>query len=185
MFSVPPARKFLAAVAAGLLLGTGLWVLHVSKGLSYLSSASIVCANCHVMNTQYATFNHSSHRQRANCVDCHLPHDNPVHYLLIKAKDGLKDTVLFLLRREQNIATATDETRSIILENCIRCHTELVDSVAWGRMGLDPGRPGAERRCWECHKDVPHGRIHGLTTVPDMELQLQGAAVPDWLKERL
>lgn len=171
--------------AAGLLVGAGLLMLHVSKAVTYISHEAWVCANCHVMYPQYSTWNHSSHRERANCVDCHLPHDNFVHYLAIKAKDGLSDTYSYLCGKERNLAHATDETRDIIQQNCIRCHSELVDPLTFGKMSAMAGRGGANRRCWDCHREVPHGKVHGLTTTPNMEIQLRARPLPGWLQQQL
>jgi len=47
------------------------YVFTLAKGLSYLSSDPKACINCHVMNTSYATWQHSSHSQ-VKCIECHL-----------------------------------------------------------------------------------------------------------------
>jgi cytochrome c nitrite reductase small subunit len=171
--------------AAGLLAGTGLLMLHVSKAVTYIKSDSWVCANCHVMYPQYATWNHSSHRERTNCSDCHLPHDNLVHYLVAKGQDGLRDSYLYLTRSERNRFDAGEHTRKMIQENCLRCHSELVDPLAWGKMSSMVGQGGQDRLCWDCHREVPHGRIKGLTTTPEAEIQLRSRPLPEWLRRQL
>ena len=60
-----------SVVAALVIFG---YLVAESQMLSYLSSEPEVCINCHTMNTHYATWQHSSHRAEATCVDCHLPH---------------------------------------------------------------------------------------------------------------
>jgi len=44
------------------------YLVYASKAFSYLSADPKACINCHVMNTQYATWQHSSHAERATCV---------------------------------------------------------------------------------------------------------------------
>lgn len=82
---------FVFVIAIGLFI----YVINVSKALSYLSSDPKACINCHVMNTEYATWQHSSHAERAGCIDCHLPRDNMVNKYVAKARDGFNHTVAF------------------------------------------------------------------------------------------
>ena len=63
------------ALVLGLIAGVGGYTLVYAKALSYMSSDPEVCANCHIMNSQYDSWQKSSHHAVAGCVDCHLPHD--------------------------------------------------------------------------------------------------------------
>ncbi len=58
----------------GVALGLGLYTFVYAKGYSYLTNDPEACANCHVMNDQYAGWVKSSHRSVAVCNDCHVPH---------------------------------------------------------------------------------------------------------------
>ena len=83
--------KYGALLVFAIAIGVFIYVITISKALSYLSSDPKACINCHVMNTQYATWQHSSHAQRATCVECHLPRDNMIDKpKLLVAKKGLK-----------------------------------------------------------------------------------------------
>ena len=44
-----------------------IYLVNASKALSYLSKDPKVCINCHVMNTSYATWQHSSHARNVTC----------------------------------------------------------------------------------------------------------------------
>ena len=63
----------------GVTAGTAVFVFHISRAASYMSDEPETCMNCHVMTTQYLTWQHSSHARVATCNDCHVPHDNAVH----------------------------------------------------------------------------------------------------------
>ena len=71
------STKLLLVLAAllGILAGVGSYTFVYAKGLSYMSSDPEVCANCHIMQPQYESWQKSSHHAVAGCVDCHLPHD--------------------------------------------------------------------------------------------------------------
>ena len=71
---VPRVWRLPCFVMLGVAAGVGLFVLHVSRATSYLSDAPETCMNCHVMRTQYLTWQHSSHASVTTCNDCHVPH---------------------------------------------------------------------------------------------------------------
>lgn len=59
----PPAKwKVPVIIILGTLCGTGLYSFYVSRAWSYVSDDPATCINCHVMTTQYVTWQHSSHR---------------------------------------------------------------------------------------------------------------------------
>ncbi|HDP95248.1 MAG TPA: cytochrome c nitrite reductase small subunit [Candidatus Aminicenantes bacterium] len=177
-FSLP--QKTAMLFSCGLACGLFLYFNVYANTPYYLSAESRMCVQCHVMESQYATWNHSAHRQYAQCGDCHLPHHNPVAKYAIKARDGMKDLTLFMLRMEANIPHSTASTKEIIRGNCLRCHEKAMTDV-------DPGThiDGSERLCWNCHRDVPHGRTRGLASVNQPGAQLITKPVPAWLKVKL
>ncbi|MDR0407531.1 MAG: cytochrome c nitrite reductase small subunit [Campylobacteraceae bacterium] len=156
---------FAFVVALGLLIYT----LSIAKAASYLTSDSMACINCHVMNTQYATWQHSSHASVAACADCHLPHDGVQKYIA-KARDGLNHAVAFTFNTYKNAIVISDNGAKRVQENCISCHATLSSTIVansdinhrYDDLTIDTGR-----RCWECHKEVPHGKVRGLSTTPD------------------
>ncbi len=44
---------------------------------------------------------------------------------------------------------------------------------------------GEGKLCWQCHTDVPHGRVRGLSSAPDADVPLVKEPVPDWLKSMI
>ncbi|MDW7773174.1 MAG: cytochrome c nitrite reductase small subunit [Desulfobulbaceae bacterium] len=162
--------KYVSILSVVAAIGTFAFVVHASKVTSYLSEDPKVCINCHTMNTQYATWQHSSHRGKATCVDCHLPHESLVDKILAKSRDGFNHSYAMTFRTylTENIR-ASENAQQRIQANCIACHRELVSEIL-ARNELyqtNSGQGGFDRKCWSCHRDVPHGRVKGLTATPD------------------
>lgn len=149
-------------VMLGVLGGAGLFVTHLSRATSYLSDNPETCMNCHVMTTQYITWQHSSHANVATCNDCHVPHDSLFHAYRFKAEDGLRHAAIFTLRWEPQVIHISDRAVPVVQANCRRCHAAVVENVSAG-----PHADG-DRLCWDCHREVPHGRSRSLSTTSDL-----------------
>ena len=158
--------KYIAVGAVIILIGLSAYVGSASNMISYLSEDPKVCINCHVMNPQYASWQHSSHRERATCVDCHLPRDSFVDKMIAKSRDGFNHSVAMTLRTYPNNVRISDNASHRVQANCISCHRELVsnmmESASVNRKG-----PMDDRKCWECHRLTPHGSTRSLTSTPN------------------
>lgn len=181
---LPPRNWILPVIIiTGIFIGISAFILYVSKAHSYLSDNPKTCTNCHIMAPQYATWNHSSHRNVAHCNDCHVPHNNVFNKYYFKAKDGLRHATIFTLRKEPQVIFIHEEGAQVVHNNCIRCHSKqladpkLLSSVKF----LENHR--TDRKCWECHREVPHGRVNSLSSVPNAKVPLPESPVPDWIKE--
>jgi cytochrome c nitrite reductase small subunit len=157
--------KYLAIFCVIAVVAVFVNLVHESKMLSYLSSEPKVCITCHTMNTHYDTWQHSSHRAKATCVDCHLPRDSFVNKMLAKARDGYNHSVAMTFKTYgPNLRVSSDAARRI-QENCISCHRESVSQMLVNSAQYDKVEdPGVQmgRRCWQCHRDVPHGTMRNL-----------------------
>jgi len=141
--------------AAVLALGVFAWV---TDAPAYLGHDPATCANCHVMDSQYENWFHAPHARWATCSDCHIPHQNPLAYYFYKGKSGMHDVFSFITHSYPQAIRASAETRAIVQANCIRCHTDTVESILSGAQPFD-------RNCWDCHRSVAHGE-RGLTSYP-------------------
>ena len=155
-----PARLRLPAYAFfGVAAGAGLLLVRLSEMPSYLSDASTNCINCHIMRPQYDSWQHNIHREAASCDGCHVPHDSLLRRYTFQAKDGLRHATIFTLRREPQSIRAIDASAKTIQENCLRCHGEFLANTF---MLLD-----SDRRCTDCHREVPHGKERSLSSAPN------------------
>ncbi len=157
---LPRAWQLPSFVVLGAFVGLGAFVLYVSRAPSYLSDSPETCINCHVMNTQYISWQHSSHVEAATCNDCHVPHDNVVRHYGFKAKDGLWHATVFTMRWEPQVIRLSEGAIPVVESNCRRCHEQVIDGVS-----LAVHQAG-DFRCWDCHRQVPHGRARSLSAAP-------------------
>jgi cytochrome c nitrite reductase small subunit len=158
-FITPPLR-LPCFLMLGVTAGLGLFVLHISRAASYLSDSPETCMNCHVMTTEYVTWQHSSHAGVATCNDCHVPHTSLAAHWAFKAKDGLWHSTVFTMRWEPQAIRLSKGAIPVVEANCRRCHAQIVENVC-----LAEHQQG-DLRCWDCHREVPHGMVRSLSATP-------------------
>jgi cytochrome c nitrite reductase small subunit len=178
----PPGWRLPVLLLFAALIGLGGVVFHVSRASSYLSDNPTTCVNCHVMAPQYASWFHSRHRETATCNDCHVPHDNPVRHYAFKASDGARHAFMFTFRLEPQVIRIHAAGQRVVQENCVRCHGVGVHATTLDQVRGDAGGL-AGMRCWDCHRETPHGRVRGLAAVPYEHIPLPGPSTPGWLRE--
>lgn len=177
-------------ILSGAVIGLGIFILQESKAISYLSDDPKTCINCHVMTSEYITWQHSSHGKVTNCNDCHVPHENAFRKYAFKAKDGLYHATIFTLHAEPEVIVMHEAGQKVVQSNCIRCHNDQVTdakSSSWIQ-AHDGNRK--DRQCWSCHREVPHGRVKSLSSVgyqvePLTDEENKESIVPDWMKEQI
>jgi cytochrome c nitrite reductase small subunit len=140
--------------------GMGLFVFHISRAASYLSDAPETCMNCHVMTTQYVTWQHGSHANAATCNDCHVPHTSLLAQYAFKAKDGLWHSTVFTMRWEPQAIRLSKRAVPVVEDNCRRCHAQVIAEVA------PAAHQNKDQRCWDCHRETPHGSVRSLSATP-------------------
>ena len=160
------SMKYIAIFSILAVIGVFVNLVHESNMLSYLSSDPKVCINCHTMITHYATWQHSSHRDRTSCVDCHLPRDSFVNKMLAKARDGYHHSVAMTFKTYGNNLRISSNAAKRIQDNCISCHRETIsqmqtNSALYQKVADSTVQMG--RRCWDCHRGLPHGTMTSLT----------------------
>ncbi|MDG1804011.1 cytochrome c nitrite reductase small subunit [Flavicella sp.] len=183
---IPPKEwRTPVVILLGAIFGLTLYAMIESKAVSYLSDDPKTCVNCHVMTPQYTTWLNSSHREWATCNDCHVPQDNVFNKYLFKAKDGMYHGYVFTTRGEPEVIRMKEAGVEVVHNNCIRCHQDqVVDAKLEGTVDNHKANM-TDRKCWECHKEVPHGKIHSLSSVKyyGKVPQEHQETVPGWLKK--
>lgn len=140
-----------ASLVVGLVLGLSLFTFDYAEGLSYFSTDPAACANCHIMNEQYDSWQKASHHTAAKCVDCHLPHQFVPKYLA-KAENGYFHSKGFTFQDFHEPIMIKPKNAHILQENCLSCHADVVHELVAGAT--------SERnavRCVHCHISVGHG----------------------------
>lgn len=179
----PDPWKLPVLLALAIFTGLAVFALHISNAPSYLTDKPEACTNCHIMAPQYATWYHSSHREKTHCNDCHVPHNNVFNKYFFKAKDGLRHATMFTLRLEPQVIFIKEAGREVVHKNCIRCHSSLLTDSKLLAYTTKTHESRMERKCWECHKETPHGRVNSLSSVPYARVPLPDPITPGWLKQ--
>ncbi|HEX8697884.1 MAG TPA: cytochrome c nitrite reductase small subunit [Myxococcaceae bacterium] len=149
----------------GTAIGIGGFTFVYAKGASYMTDDPSACANCHIMNEQYAGWRKASHHTVAVCNDCHAPKDFLGKYTT-KALNGWHHSVAFTTGDFPEPIRITPRNREITEAQCRYCHQELVQAIDTGpRMVTAPAPvPAAASAhtgedflsCIRCHRNVGH-----------------------------
>ncbi|MBK1638135.1 hypothetical protein CKO24_03615 [Rhodothalassium salexigens DSM 2132] len=159
----------LGLVGAG---GTATMVQHTNK--------TEFCVACHVYDDFYEEYKGSVHHtnatgNRAECADCHIPHDNWINMMVHKARSGLKDAAAYTVGGI-NTPEEFEERRAVLAKEvwaryerensmrCRRCH----ETEAWDLTAQSQAAQGAHQAvlsgnatCIDCHKGIAHSIPEG------------------------
>jgi cytochrome c nitrite reductase small subunit len=99
--------------------------------------------------------------------------------------DGLRHSTMFTLRLEPQVIQIKPAGANAVHNNCVRCHENLirdyrVEATSPMHRAIREGR-----RCVECHREVPHGRVNSLSSVPFARVPTPESPVPLWMKRFL
>jgi cytochrome c nitrite reductase small subunit len=144
------------AVFMGIALGVSGYTFRYAEGLSYFSPDPKACVNCHIMQSQYDSWQKSGHHGVATCVDCHLPHDF-THKYLAKAENGYHHSKGFTFQDFHEPIMIKSKNSQILQDNCIACHRDMVHELVRGAT-----TDADAIRCVHCHQSVGHGPPAGL-----------------------
>src|SRR6185503_2946086 len=133
----------------GVLIGVGSFTFGYGKGWSYLSNKPTTCANCHVMQGHYDSWQNSTHRHVAVCNDCHLPH-NHLGALLVEADNGFNHSLAFTLENFHEPIQIKPRNSRVTQGACLSCHADVVHQM------LPADSDGELLSCVHCHKSVGH-----------------------------
>jgi cytochrome c nitrite reductase small subunit len=180
---IPPERwKFPVIIVLSIFIGLFIFSFYISNASSYLGDNPETCVNCHIMAPQYSTWHHSSHREKTHCNDCHVPQNNFLNKYYFKAKDGLRHATIFTLRKEPQVIFIKEDGREVVHQNCIRCHSEMLTDSKLLAYNSETHLFRMNRKCWDCHRETPHGRVNSLSSVPYARVPVPGSLTPVWLR---
>lgn len=135
-----------AAIVAGVALGMGLFTFVYARGYAYLGHDAEACNNCHAMNQYYSGWLKGSHRQAAQCADCHTPF-NPAGKYAIKAWDGFWHSYYFTTNTYPDNIEITRLSLRVTEGQCRACHQAITEQITHG---------DEETSCIRCHATAGH-----------------------------
>jgi len=136
------------------------------------TSTAEFCVSCHEMRTFYETWRAGVHGPdnkgviKAECVDCHLPHDGVVEYPKVKVQSGLHDMMAHKSGKKPNwlekMEARGPHEHMAYESGCLRCHKELVAKgipikAFTAHRAYELGE--SINHCVDCHKGAGHGDI--------------------------
>ena len=146
------------------------WAM-VDTGI-HLTSDDEFCSGCHShapIGSSYREDIHGGNNSsgwRASCADCHIPHDNSVHYMFVKSIHGVRDPLMELIKDPRDIAWhGHRELRENYTydSGCLACHRKLEDRTQANPKAFLPHRDyfaaPDELSCVTCHKHVGHKNL--------------------------
>ncbi len=181
----PPKWKVPVLFSLGILTGLFFFVLHIGRATSYLSDKPEACVNCHVMAPQFATWERSNHGRFTVCNDCHVPQDNILRKYYFKATDGMRHSFMFTFRLEPQVIQIKQAGKDAVQQNCIRCHSEMIHPISVRSISNQKIQEDGDGYCWDCHRDVPHGRVNSLSSTPYARVPVLTSPVPEWIETSL
>ena len=109
--------------------------------------------------------------------------------IFLKAKDGLYHASVFTLRKEPQVIFMKEASEKVVQNNCIRCHQDQVTDTKLSSWIDHHNNNRTDRKCWDCHREVPHGRVHGLSstkyTIAPLPTDTDKDIIPAWLKKEM
>lgn len=147
------------SILVGGVVGAASFTFASARGTAYLTNDPAACANCHVMNEQYAGWRKASHRNVAVCNDCHAPHDFFGKYAT-KALNGWHHSVAFTTGDFHEPIRISERNREITEGQCRYCHADIVQAIdpapGNGSTGTSAHAGGERLSCIRCHSSVGH-----------------------------
>ncbi|MEQ8847347.1 cytochrome c nitrite reductase small subunit [Botrimarina sp.] len=140
------------AVMCGALGGLGTFTFGYGEGHAYLGNNPASCANCHVMQSFYDSWQKSSHHAVAVCNDCHTPHDSLLAKYLVKADNGFFHSLAFTTGQFKDPIQIKPRNAAVVQHACLDCHKQLVNHML-------PAQEGGDMlSCVHCHASVGHAQ---------------------------
>jgi cytochrome c nitrite reductase small subunit len=137
------------AVALGILTGMAAFTFGYGDGTAYLKDDPKGCANCHVMQGHYDSWQKSSHHGVAVCNDCHLPPDI-LGKLITKTDNGMLHSLAFTTGNFHEPIQIKPRNARRTQRACLHCHEDITHALAPVEKG------GDMLSCVHCHKSVGH-----------------------------
>ena len=131
------------------------------------------CGSCHTMQPMVAAFFQDAHGGNnvngtmSKCVDCHLPHETRVGYVLAKTQYGLHDVwaqTFYDLEKIDWQEKRLHRESFVYDSGCLTCHKNIEkasEKTAKTFVAHKPYFMGEiDKKCVTCHEHVGHKNLH-------------------------
>ncbi|MFP3928603.1 MAG: cytochrome c3 family protein [Desulfobacteraceae bacterium] len=165
--------KALVLVAVGAAIGFPLF--SITYYTMVRTSTPQFCAICHEIQPAYNAWKTSTHASNnkgvvADCMDCHLPAPhNTFDFFYAKTAHGIKDIIVHFLQDEYDREANREAAyASFNNQQCQKCHRNILympdkRGAMLAHRSVIYARPGYEKKCVDCHRDLVHVDKHIYT----------------------
>lgn len=138
---------------------------------------SSFCISCHVMKPMQQAYLNDAHSGKnslgikAECTDCHLPHDNMFNYLFTKAVDGGRDLIYTAIGKDEKvnwIKNLDRKNKFVYDSGCLKCHQNVLSFKSSNTKQndmhnryLNQNNLDNKLNCISCHTHVGHFGMRG------------------------
>ncbi len=157
-------------IIVGIILG--LIIAFISAVGIKKTSDKNFCGMCHTMQPMVDAYKMDvhggagKHGMEVKCVDCHLPHDNTMNYLLSKIQTGFHDIYaqnFYDLDKIDWEEKRKHREHFVYDSACIACHTNVEDSTMSNFKAFKGHRAyfagQTDKTCVSCHENVGHKNL--------------------------
>lgn len=130
------------------------------------------CVVCHEMQPMVISYTKDIHSGigktgiKAECVDCHLPHDNLIKYVYTKARNGVVEGYIHFFGDPDKIdwhQNRKHKEKFVFDNGCLNCHKNILQSSEASNQAHKMHthytkllNTDKELKCVSCHIDVGH-----------------------------
>jgi nitrate/TMAO reductase-like tetraheme cytochrome c subunit len=144
----------------------GLVVALAAAEMIERTSGGGFCSSCHSMQGATQAYQEDIHGganangAKAQCVDCHLPHDNVLQYVVAKAYTGSKDVLgeVFWADTFDWVGNLKDRKVFAYTSGCRKCHdlNAIRYDIPKAFLAHKDFETGKVKSCVQCHEHVGH-----------------------------
>ncbi|RXJ69542.1 cytochrome C [Halarcobacter ebronensis] len=169
-------KKLIFIGIGGVIIGL-LLSLVTHTGL-HMTSNDKFCVVCHEMRPMVAAYENDVHGGKGkvgikvSCVSCHLPEDNLLEYIAIKARNGLIEGTEHFFGDVDSINWQENRKKRkefVYDKGCINCHTTYKTNSAISKKGLQmhehyDSLKNTDKKisCASCHVEVGHTGLRSM-----------------------
>ncbi len=167
-------KKIIFIGFVGIFIGLVIsWITY--EGLHRTSNDKF-CVVCHEMRPMVSSYHQDVHGGsgksgiKADCITCHMPHDNVFNYIYTKAKNGIVEGKIHFFGDvdaiDWNANRENAREHFVYDEGCLKCHSNYLTNKFISKQGIKMHKHYASLlntskkiKCASCHVGVGHAGL--------------------------
>jgi len=171
-------QKLFLLIFAGLGVLVGIILCYGTYYGLHKTSDEKFCVLCHEMDPMVIAYKEDVHGGNgkvgasAKCVDCHLPHNNLIAYIVSKARNGLVEGSIHFFGNPDNINWFEKRhyrASFVFDKGCLECHGNILNNKSSTVQAQKMHKhyqslQGTDKaiKCASCHIDAGHNELRNI-----------------------